>query len=430
MKNNNILQAVVMVLFLAMSVLLCFQPSKIESATPQIIAEKEEKAEKEVILNYYIWENEEAYIRPVIEAYEALNAEVIINLHIVDADLYDKSLEHILSGENQADLVGVRETSHMASLAEEGYLLDVTDYISNYALEVEAYGNMFNEIEINGRYYGIPTRSTCWILLYNKEIFDKKGIPYPEQMTWEEYGELAILLTDKEGEKTWGGYLPPWCFNFTAIQKSSYLMDDNLKETENALRLLNQFYNLDKSHVSYKESATQRESLSGLFKQGHIAMMPQGEWMINMLMEKNKEGEANVRWGIAPMPVPDEEDAGTTWGQYQFACISSRTDNPEEAFRFLSFLCGEEAARIYARNGMVHAYSTEEIKKIYADTVGEDIAEIVYRAKRKQEQPAIPEYHEILDMFETCAHNYLMGNCDLAAAIEEFDILRKQVYQK
>lgn len=387
------------------------------------------KADGNVEINYYIWENERSYIEPIVDAYEALHPGIYVNLHAVNQDIYDSSLEDILTRE-QADLVGVRGTSHMVSLAQKGELLDLTSYIAEYDLQIEAYGNMFNEIGIDGRYFGIPTRSTCWILLYNKDIFDEAQIAYPGQLTWEEYRRLAIELTKEEdGHIQYGGYWPPWCFNFLALQSSSWLIDDDLKAAARSLEMLNTFYNEDHSHVNYPETAQQKENLSDLFIQGQIAMMPQGEWIINMLMEKEKGAGSSVNWGIAPIPVKSEKEAGITWGQYQFVCVSSQTRYPEEVFAFLTFLCGEEGAGILAANGMIPAYWNEKIREVYAETVGEETAEVFHNAKRNQEQLAISHYHELQNMFDICADCYLSGELTLEQAMKTFEELRRDIYE-
>lgn len=438
MKSRNRVAAVLAAAALVFSVLICWEPTggnKIQRTEGKGAETKDEEELLEteedggtIEIEYYIWENEQSYIEPIVDAYEALHPGILVNLHVVNQDIYDNSLEEFLT-KNAADLVGVRETSQMVSLAQKGYLLDLTPYMSEYGLEIEAYGNMFNEIGIDGRYFAIPTRSTCWILLYNKDIFDEAQIEYPKQLTWEEYRRLAIELTqEKDGSIQYGGYWPPWCFNFLALQSSSWLIDDDLQAAARSLEMLNTFYNVDRSHVSYLDTAQQQENLSDLFAQGKIAMMPQGEWIINMLMEKQKENGSSVSWGIAPIPVNSEKEAGITWGQYQFVGVSSKTRYPKEVFAFLTFLCGEEGAGILAANGMIPAYWNDKIRAVYAETVGEEIAEVFHDAKRNQEQLAVSHYLELQNVFDICADCYLRGELTLDQAIETFEKLRQEIY--
>ncbi len=380
------------------------------------------------VLDYYTWDDEESYIMPVVDAYNALQSSVQINLHVLNSTYYEDNIQVLLSADTKIDLLGIKGISQMVQIRDKGQLLDLTSCIKNNDMDVTAYGSMFNDIAINGRYYGIPSRSTCWVLVYNKDLFDSAGISYPENLTWEEYRQLAILLTKGDGEnKIYGGYWVPWCYNFAAIQRSSYLIDDDLSLAKESLALLNTFYNLDGSHMSYRQMTDQMVSVRKEFERGTIAMMPQGEWILNMLMEDERKGLTDINWDIAPMPVFSGQESGITWGQYQFVSITSDTPHPEEAFDFVRFLCGEEGARIYAGNGIIHAYSNDDIEQIYLNAVGKESASIFFEAKKVQEQLAISGYQDVLDAFGQCAEEYFLGRKTLDEAMSDFERMRKDI---
>lgn len=385
-------------------------------------------SKNKVILNYYIWDDEESYITSVIDTYRALHSSVQIYLHIIDSDSYDTSIKQLLASDKKIDLLSIRGLSKMIQFIDQGELLDLTSYIKNNDMDIAAYGSMFNDIDINGRYFGIPTRSTCWVLCYNKDIFDKAGIPYPEQLTWEEYRQLAISLTSEKGKnKTYGGYWVPWCYNFAALERSSYLIDDDLSLSRKSLELLNTFYNVDSSHMSYKVLTNEKIDYRKEFEKGKIAMMPQGEWIVNMLLQDEKKGLTDISWDIAPIPVWKSQESGITWGQYQFVSIASDTPYPGEAFDFVQFLCGEEGARIYAEKGIIHAYSNEDIKQIYLKTVGKESASIFFNAKKVQEEPAVSGYQDLIEAFNQCAESYFLGNITIDEAMTEFEQKRSDI---
>jgi multiple sugar transport system substrate-binding protein len=426
MRNFRWLFHIVLIICLAVIIVgvinqVLFPDKGASSETADIGSEK-------VSLDYYIWDDEKSYIEPVISAYSALHKNVQINLHVIANDLYDEDMVPLLASDIKIDLLGVRGISKLVQFYNKDFLLDLTSYIQNNDMDVTAYGSMFNDISIGGRYYGMPTRSTCWILLYNKDIFDEAGIDYPGQMTWDEYRRLAASLTRGEGrDKIYGGYWVPWCYNFAALQKSSYLIDDDLTYARESLELLNNFYNVDKSHMSYRQYTEEKIDYRKEFEKGNTAMMPQGEWIINMLMEDEKKGITDIRWDIAPMPVLNGQDSDITWGQYQFVGIASDTSYPEETFDFVRFLCGEEGARIYAQNGIIHAYCSDEIKQLYMHAVGKESASIFFEAKKVQEQLAISGYWEVTESFKQYAQEYLLGNITLEEAMSGFEEARNGI---
>lgn len=383
---------------------------------------------EKVTLEYYIWSDEESYIRSVIKAYCALNTNITINLHVIDTDFYENDIRALLSGDTKIDLLGVRGISQMVMIYDMGLLLDLTPYMKSSGMDITVYGSMFNDIAIHSRYYGIPARSTCWILLYNKDLFDAAHMPYPGEMTWDEYRQLAISLTRGEGKnKIYGGFWVPWCYNFAALQQSSYLIDDDLTPTRQSLELLNNFYNIDHSHYSFTKIHNQEVDYREEFEKGNIAMMPQGEWIVNMLLEDQAKGLTDINWDIAPMPVLKGQNAGITWGQYQFVSIAADSAHPREAFDFIHFLCGEAGARIYAQNGIIHAYVNDDIKQLYLKAVGKESASIFFEAKRVQEQLAVSGYQEVTEAFKTCAENYLLGKCTLDEAMDEINRKRTEI---
>lgn len=383
---------------------------------------------EKIVLEYYIWDDEESYIVPVVNAYNAQHSSVKINLHVLTSVEYDIKINELLLENTKIDLLNIRGFSALIQLQDEEQLLDLTSFIKSNDLDVTAYGSMFNEISVENKYYGLPTRSTCWILVYNKDIFDAANIAYPEQITWDEYRQLAITLTKGQGEnKIYGGYWVPWCYNFASIQQNSYLIDDDLTYTRESLEMLNNFYNVDNSHMSYKLITEQTIDCRVEFDSGNIAMMPQGEWFINMLLTDEEAGLTNVNWDIAPIPVFEKQESGITWGQYQFAGITSKCTHPREAFDFIQFLCGEEGARIYAENGMIHAFSNEEIKQIYMNTVGKSSVSIFYNTKKVQEQLAMSGYKEVLDTFVLCAQEYFLGNQTIDETMIDFEKKRSEI---
>lgn len=385
-------------------------------------------SDNKIVLDYYIWKDEESYITPVIDAYCALKPSVKINLHVLKSSTYDDEMKKLFQSNTKIDLFGIRGISSMVQFKDMGASLDLTSYILNNDMDVTAYGSMFNDIAIDGKYYGIPTRSTCWFLLYNKDLFDKTGLDYPGQMTWDEYRKLAISITRGEGNnKIYGGYWVPWCYNFAALQQSSYLIDDDLTYTRDSLKLLNDFYNIDKSHVEYPIVNDDTTNYLTDFEKGNIAMMPQGEWVINMLLQDEKQGISNINWDIAPMPVCKGQEPGITWGQYQFVSIASRSAYPKEAFDFIQFLCGEEGARIYADYGIIHAYCNDEIKKEYLNSVGKKSASILFKAKKVQEEVAVSGYEDIKQALKDCAKEYLLGNKSIDETMNEFEKKRDKI---
>lgn len=423
--NSKILIAVFIILIVFAS---CSIISQLENMEQELV-KKNIAEENEIQLEIYVWDDMESYIIEVIDRYEEDNMNITINLHSFFKDDYNDEIENLLLTDKQIDIIAIRGTAQLQYHRETGDLYELTDKIKHGELDVTAYGTMFNTITYDYRHYALPVRSTCWVLYYNTELFDKAGLDYPEQLTWTEYGELAKKLTKGEGEeKQYGGYWVPWVYPFYAIQKGSYLYDDDLTEIEDSIKLLYQFYNIDKSHMSYADMDATGFDVVGEFQKGTIAMMPNGEWCVRMLRENEKEGETDIDWEIAPMPVPEGIENNTTWGQFEFMGIHSESDYREEAFAFLTYLCGQEGSEILAQCGMISAYKNEEAIQIYKDVVGKESVSIFFDTKKVQEQPAIKEYADLMDSFKLLTNQYLSDDKTLEETMKDFNDERVRIF--
>ena len=390
-------------------------------------AKSEAGCDEDFTLDYYIWSDEETYVRKVVEAWNALQGREAVRLYVIPDDEHDDWVENY--GESVgADLVGLRGNSHVIKFQQRGFLLGLREYLKASDLDVTAYGNMYNAITIDNEFYALPTRSTCWVLYYNKELFDQAGVPYPEQMTWEEYEELALTMTkDSEDEKIWGGYFPLWIPQFCAIQKGYYLLDDDMEPTRDSLELIKRLYR--DSHMPYEEFRLRDNDYCQDFEKGNIAMMVNGEWLANQLLEDEAEGISVPEWGVAPVPVPQGVEAGTTLGMYQFAGITSSCACPEEAFAFLEFLCGKQGAEIYVRDAIIPAYSDEEIREIYEEMLGEESTKVFFEAKRVMEQPMWNDYDALLEKFRSLADLYFRDELSLDEVMKRFENDRRDILQ-
>ncbi len=388
-----------------------------------------------VELNLYIWEDELLYITGAIDAFNAMHENINVNLTALSNIEYENLLKDSLNDpDQQIDMYDTKGMASTIQLVEEGKMYNMTDFVETGILQdeidISAYGTLFNDITYEEQYYALPTRATCWALYYNKDIFDQAGQPYPKQMTWEEYAALAKKLTSGTGsDKIWGGYFANWIPNFVALQHGQHLTDDDQQYSRKSLELLNRLYNEDCSHVSYIELRDSKDPSTDVyqrFEAGKVAMVPQGEWMVNFLMKD----QTAVNWDIAPLPVDDNVDAKTSVGQYQFISISSDCKHPKEAFEFVKFLCGKEGASIFAQNAMVPAYHNQEIMDSYLAATNKKSTRYFFEAKKYTEQLAIRGYQETIEAFSTNAESYFAGEITLDEAMARFEEERAAVFDR
>lgn len=404
------------------------------SGTEQNAAAADTGSGEKTNLKFYIWSDEENYISKVVEQYNAQSDSVHVEMISIANDSYDDKLKVMMAAGDEADIVDIRGLAQVTQYRDTGSLMDLTDLtdlVKNSELDISKYGAMWDSSYPDGQIFALPTRTTCWMLFYNPDLLEEAGVEMPEQLTWTEYAEMAKKLTKGDGpDKQWGGYWVDWHTQFMATQQGVYVNADDVSAVQESLEMLNQLYNVDKTHMSLGEmKATDTQYLAD-FENKRAALMPQGEWMINMLLNDISAGKTDVNWEIAPMPIPDGVEPGTTWGQFQFAGITSTTKHPEESFDFLKYLCGPEGAAIYASTGMVHAYTDEGAEAAYKEAVGKDSVSVIFNAKKVQESPASSNFDQILNIYKENSELYLLGEKTIEETMDNFLKQREELMNK
>ena len=101
------------------------------------------------------------------------------------------------------------------NLAKLGLLGDINPYIkrdkdfkaSNY------FEAPYKDYEADGKQFGVPREATTSIVIINKELFQKSGVPLPSaNWTWDDFLKAAQQMTRGDGSmKTWGvgGFVGP-----------------------------------------------------------------------------------------------------------------------------------------------------------------------------------------------------------------------------
>lgn len=386
---------------------------------------------EKINLEFSIWSDEENYISKVVEQYNASQNKIHINLTSVPNDSYDDRLKVMISGGAELDIVDIRGMAQVTMYANTDSLLDITDRIEESDLDVSKYGTMWNNSSNDGRFFALPTRTTCWALFYNKDIFDQAEMNYPIDITWDEYIEIASEITEKlkdtpaeDGSKIYGGFWVPWIYQFQAIQEGFYCDSDDTDPLKRSLETLNTIWS-NGSHLSFAETSSGDYDYMSEFQNGHAAMLPNGEWVVNMILQDMESGATDVNWEVAAMPIPKGAEPGTTWGQFQFAAITASSKHPDEAFDFISYLCGSEGSEIYSACGMIHAYSSAESAEVYKSTTGKDSVTVFFDAKKLQEQPNTPNYDKVVTAFTENAQLYFLGEKNIDETMENFEAQRE-----
>lgn len=279
----------------------------------------------------------------------------------------------------------------------------------------------------NGEIYAIPYNSNQHILYYNKDVFDKFGVPYPpdEQMTWEQTFELARKLTRVENGVN---YIGLDVEGLTGFSKSlalpildpqtgkSFLTSPGWLRVFNATKEsfeIPDFLPKDKTKYLWGRDV--------FMKDRTMAMRP--AWLANMVgpLEELRQQGIESNWDIAPVPNFEDQLGKTREAQVHSLILTKQSKYKDEAFQVMSFLLSDESQRNIARNGRVPAIINKDLEKEYGADVG------VLKGKKIQnifvgeplQDHYIHEYEGDVSKYVTQANVDLANGMDVNTAIRK-----------
>lgn len=337
-------------------------------------AEAAEPSGEQVTIKVAHWDSfTEPSTQMLIDGFEAANPNIKVELIDIASAEYSNKLTVMLNGGNDLDVVWVKDPDNTPSIAQRGQLEDLTPYIERDGVELSA-ANGADALKLDGKQVALPVSTGFYVLYYNKDIFDAAGVEYPgNDMTWEEFEELAKKVTSGEGnDKKYGALFHTWqaCVQNWAVQdgKNTILNTDYsfMKPYyEMVLRMQDEGTVMD-----YSTLKTGNIHYSSVFMEGQTAMMPMGSWFIATMIEKVKAGETSVNWGVATLPHPADVEAGWTVGSTTPMGVNANSKNKDAAWEFVKYCSGDEGAGIYASVGMIPARMNDDTVKTLAAMEG------------------------------------------------------------
>lgn len=210
----------------------------------------------------------------------------------------------------------------------------------------------------NGRVYALPWSYVPFILFYNKNLFDREGLPYPnDDWTWNDYRAAAKRLTrDVDGDglmDEFGAAFAQWqdgyyCWFFqnggrvlSRDGKRATFTDPKVVE---AVRFLHTLTREDRTIPT--DTNKPKAVGTGLFEAGKLAMNgPTGSFYIPAYRQYEK-----VDWDIASVPA-GPSGKGTIVAP-QAHGVSSQSQHPREAYELVKFISGPEGQMLLAQSGL------------------------------------------------------------------------------
>lgn len=378
--------------------------------------EEQETGDEMITLKMTAWDIATTpYWQAVVDAYEAQNPNVHVELVEISSQEYQDKVNIMLSGGDDTDIITVKDIPGYSAMLTRGQIVPLNSYIEADSLDLSVYSGAAEELTFEGSIYALPFRSDIWVLYYNKDLFDAAGVAYPtNDITWDQLDALAREMTSGSGnEKVYGTHFHTWRSTVelgtvqdgaNTVIATDYSFMKPMYDMVTAMQddgIIMDFGSLKAGQIHY----------SSVFKNSQIATLPMGSWFIGSLIAAKDDGEFDFDWGVVKYPHPEGVEAGTTAGTLTSLAINENSQNKEAAWDFIKFYSGVEGAKALAATGNLPAIRTPEVLEVFANLEGmpEGIDEALQTTAVRLELPMHPQVGAVEQILNE-EHELIMTN--------------------
>jgi multiple sugar transport system substrate-binding protein len=281
--------------------------------------------------------------KAIVADFEAANPGVKVNVDVSDWDSYWTKLKTLLAANTPPDVFAM-DAPLYPDYQSRGVLLNLQPYIDKNPDMLDGlFPNTLTAYKTPTGYFGLPRDFQTIAVFYNKDMFDKAGVPYPKAgWTYDDLRATAKALTkDTKGDgKTdqFGYVIDPWDFEggmseiiwayggdlINADHTKTMLGDPKARQ---AFQFLHDMMFIDKS---IPDPNTSTQYGGDLFLSGNAAMIATGHWSVPGY------SQAKFKWDVVPMPTGPAGQA-TSVNSAGFV-VAKDSKNPQVAFNFIKFV--------------------------------------------------------------------------------------------
>ena len=313
-------------------------------------------------LSVFIFANdhESPIYKGMIEKYKEAHSDTIgnIDVQITTQEEYSKTLTGMMTAKELPDVFYVGPES-VQQFVENGYIENIQPILTELGISTDdlVAQEALNSYRYDGSkvgtgdLYALPKDASVFAYAYNKDLFDKEGIPYPDPenpYTYDEFVEVCKQFTkDTDGD----GEIDQWgcgMANQFMIQQyiwsngATFLSDDYKTVTIDTPEFKEAFQKFIDLTLVHQVTPTVEQDVSlGVYQRwlaGQEAFYACGTWDVAAFMDKET---FPFNWDLCGYPTLSTGKSMTWLGTVGF-CVSASSPNKKEATELISYLCANE----------------------------------------------------------------------------------------
>lgn len=336
--------------------------------------------------------SEEEAINQVLEIYNEQNGNSADVIYESQQDLTTKLVTAMSTGDGP-DIV-IFDGVNTLTYAEQGAFIELDSLIEDAGLDTtQYYESSYNQLNIDGKQYGLPATIDARVLFYNKDLFDKAGIDYPtDSWTWEDMYEAANACTvTTNGNLEVSGFdlSDTGLFNMWMYQAGGIMADESTQKmsfnNEQGLSVLNEWQKYLDAGI-YKNGYIGGENgIQDALAAGKVCMKYDGPWALTSLKEQG------TNFGTVIAPAGPGGSSASMVGGFSFN-IPTTTSDEQGSFDFINWWTTSDEAAETFYNAAGHLPANKETIQIDSIQSDENVQTIIKQFDSSIARPKVIGY--------------------------------------
>ena len=304
-------------------------------------------------IGYGMWDKDQVpAMQEIIDEFRTEHPDIEVRIQLTPWGTYWTKLQTSIVGGGAPDVFWLN-APNIAKYAQYDTLLPLSERLRRDGVTLAEHPPNLVELYQHGNeQYGIPKDFDTISLFYNKELFDRRGIPYPDETwTWQHVLDASVEVRDpRSGVYGFSAALDRQRNLYPAIfQNEGWVLRDGRsgfadEATIGGLRFLTDAIDRD---LAPNAMATADSRPRELFQGGKLAMY---NGLPNDSNATYEDPEVRARTGVAVLP------RGATRGNVIHGLanvVNARTPHPDACYEFVKFMAGRTCGLIQGRSGAI-----------------------------------------------------------------------------
>jgi len=279
-------------------------------------------------------------------------------------------LDQLIAAGEVPDVI-LTSNYYFHDLTQLGLASDLNNFIKQEKIDFSKFEpesiNVMKSFSDKGEFLGIPYALSQGMMLYNKDIFDKFGVPYPKDgMTWTETIELARKVTRMDGGTQYIG-LDMGQPTTLSRQYGLPVIDDKGEKAVLQTDAYKKIYSLYEKLYSIPGIVEPKKKytygIDFFLKDQKLAMFPYWLTPTTARLPQLKETGKDFNWDVVSLPTFEDKPGIGREVDFHLAVVTPTSKNKKAAYAVIKTMVSEEAQRAMNRGTRLTILNDPALKK-------------------------------------------------------------------